>query len=638
MNLRASIIPVLLSITLRPMPGKTFIAGSALPASADGSADQQHWHLRGQITNLRGEPLSGAEVRVETNLGTRFARNIETNINGEFETDFDAVNRSSKSIEIKLTATRNGYWDARENAEFESPDKTPVVRLLMRKNEADAAQLSLEELTSQVGQRLLSTPGADTAAADSCKQGTRELVDGRRAEDAVRILNGAVAPHAESVECQTMLGLALLNWGSWFGATEQLKLAARLTVSQQTNPKRAEPFLVLGVLESWRGEQRKAAGFFIRALDIDSADPLVLQELGRSFILQRNVQAADVYLVKAIQHGAPVESHLLRAQALLEEGNPAQAQTEMVAYLGGRKPKQLPQGVRYLWTMMEQRVELESTGHVQSVVDQPVADLMHDLPELKGLQAVDDQQELGAILKKVSRNVEIFFSSFPSTTSLEQLRMERLHRDGSVAEAHNQDFQYLVLADNQKATHPNFEEYRTDATGSRASQGGFGGRFMVTQGFVAASLHFHPTFRRGCRFRYLGRQSVDGRDYFVLAFAQRPETAEVLESFRIGQVGTVVLIQGLAWVDASSYQIRRLRTDLLRPLPLIHLDRQTTDISFKQVSFTDVKSDLWLPRQVAVTVDWNGRVYRNWHTYSDFKLFNVEARQNKVPTAGSSAN
>jgi lipopolysaccharide biosynthesis regulator YciM len=165
------------------------------------------------------------------------------------------------------------------------------------------------------------------------------------------------------------------RWGSWFGATEHLNAAARLTVSQQASPKRAEPFLVLGVLESWEGEQRKAAGFLIRALDADPADSLILQELGRCYILQRSVETAEAYLVKAIRQGAPVESHLLRAQALLEEGDPAQAQAEMVAYLGDRKPRQLPRAVRYLWTIMEQRVELESTGHVQSVVDQPVADL-----------------------------------------------------------------------------------------------------------------------------------------------------------------------------------------------------------------------------------------------------------------------
>ena len=630
MNPRTSIIPVLVSVALSLMSGKVFAARNALPASASDAAGKQHWHLRGQVTNLRGEPISGAEVRVETSPGASFVRNLETNLKGEFETDFDAAFR--KSIQIKLAATRNGYAGARENMEFESPDKTRLIRLVMRKDEADARQLSLEELTSQIGERLRSSRVADTSSpsvAAGCEEGARELMDAARAENAVRILTGAMAQHPESVECQTLLGLALLNWGSWFGAIEQLNAAARLTVSHENTLKRAEPFLVLGVLESWRGEQRKAAGFFIRALDADPADPLALQELARGYILQGNVETADAYLVKAIRQGAPVESHLLRAQALLEEGSPAQAQTEMAAYLGNRKPKQLPTAARYLWTTMEQRVELESTGHVQSVVDQPVTDLMRALPELKGLQPAEDQQQLGVILKRVSQNVDTFFSSLPSTTSLEKLRMERLHRDGSVAEAHNQDFQYLVLAENQKVSHPNFEEYRTDGTGSRAAQGGFGGRFMVTQGFAAASLHFHPVFRRGCRFRYLGRQSVDGRDQFILAFAQRPETAEVLETFRIGQVGTIVLVQGLAWVDAATYQIRRLRTDLLRPLPLIHLDRQTTDISFKEVSFTDVKSDLWLPRRVAVTVDWNGRVYRNWHTYSDFKLFNVEARHKK---------
>jgi tetratricopeptide (TPR) repeat protein len=628
---------VLLSTALSPMPSKMFGAG-ALPESASGAADKQHWHLRARVTNLRGEPLSGAELRVETNLGASWVRNLETNLKGEVEIDFDAVNRPSKAIQIRLAATKSGYLDARENVEFESPDKTRLIGLVMRKNEGNAQQLSLEELTSQVGQRLRHANAPAQPATASCEQGARELLEAGRAENAVRMLNEALAQQAESVECHTLLGLALLNWGSWFGAIEQLNDAARLTASQQTGPKRAEPFLALGVLESWSGDERKAAGFFIRALDADPADPLVLQELGRCFILQRNVEAADAYLVKAIQQGAPVESHLLRAQALLEEGNPAQARTEMDAYLGSRKPKQLPQALRYQWTMMEQRVELESTGHVQSVVDQPVAELMHELPELKGMQPAEDQEQLGAILKTVSQNVETFFSSLPSTTSLEQLRMERLHRDGSVAEARNQDFQYLVLAENRKASQPNFEEYRTDATGSRAVQGGFGGRFMVTQGFAAASLHFHPTFRRGCKFRYLGRQSVDGHDHFVLAFAQRPETAEVLESFRIGQVGTVVLIQGLAWVDASTYQIRRLRTDLLKPLPLIHLDRQTTDISFKEVSFSDVKSDLWLPRQVAVTVDWNGHIFRNWHTYSDFKLFNVDARQKKAPAAEKPAN
>jgi Flp pilus assembly protein TadD len=648
------------------------------------TVEKREWHVRGRVTTLQGDPINGAQVHVETNLSAGSGRNLQTNLKGEFETDFpetsrsreaggagpsgrgDVVAKPGKAIRIRVATTRDGYIDARENVEFESTDKTRPIELVMRRDEEDAQQLSLHQLVSQVGQQLRSPGGgmaipppaaagsgqalamtprggdarATASSAADCEQGARELLDLDKPENAVEVLSRGVAQHPESVECHTLLGLALLNWGSWFGAEEQLRAAARLTISQQSGPKRPEPFLVLGVLETWRGELRKAAGFFLPALDADPANPLVLQELGRCFVLERNAEAADAYLMKAIQQGAPVDSHLLRAQALLEAGNPDQAETEMAAFLGNRKPKQLAAPVRYLWTMMEQRVQLEATGKVHSVVDQPVAELLHDLPELKGLEPAEDQEQLGVILKKVNRSVQGFFSSFPSTTSVEQIRMERLHRDGKVAEAHNQDFQYLVLAENQQPSRPSFEEYRTNELGSRGEPGGLGGRFMVTQGFAAASLHFHPAFRHGSRFRFLGRQLVEGREYFILAFAQRPEAAEVLESFRIGQVGTVVLVQGLAWVDASTYQIWRMRTDLLKPLADIHLERQTTDIGFKEVTFTGMKSEFWLPRQVAVTVDWNGRLYRNWHTYSDFKLFNVESRQGsaKAPAAETPAN
>ena len=35
----------------------------------------------------------------------------------------------------------------------------------------------------------------------------------------------------------------------------------------------------------------------------------------------------------------------------------------------------------------------------------------------------------------------------------------------------------------------------------------------------------------------------------------------------------------------------------------------------------------WLPQQVTVAVDWNGKHFRNEHRYSEFKLFNVEATE-----------
>jgi hypothetical protein len=40
-----------------------------------------------------------------------------------------------------------------------------------------------------------------------------------------------------------------------------------------------------------------------------------------------------------------------------------------------------------------------------------------------------------------------------------------------------------------------------------------------------------------------------------------------------------------------------------------------------------VQEALWLPKEVTVTLDWNGKVLRNTHEYSDFKIFNVDASE-----------
>jgi len=88
----------------------------------------------------------------------------------------------------------------------------------------------------------------------------------------------------------------------------------------------------------------------------------------------------------------------------------------------------------------------------------------------------------------------------------------------------------------------------------------------------------------------------------------------------------LVLFQGIVWIDSNSYKIVRLRSDLLSPQPKIRLERQTTEITYQPVQFKELASAMWLPSEVAVTVEWKGRTFRNSHTYSRFKLFNVRTR------------
>jgi hypothetical protein len=65
----------------------------------------------------------------------------------------------------------------------------------------------------------------------------------------------------------------------------------------------------------------------------------------------------------------------------------------------------------------------------------------------------------------------------------------------------------------------------------------------------------------------------------------------------------------------------------LNPVPELRLDGEAMNIDFNAVHFKNAQESFWLPEEVTVTLNWNGRVLRNRHKYSDFKLFSVDASE-----------
>jgi hypothetical protein len=84
---------------------------------------------------------------------------------------------------------------------------------------------------------------------------------------------------------------------------------------------------------------------------------------------------------------------------------------------------------------------------------------------------------------------------------------------------------------------------------------------------------------------------IQGRQTCVLAFAQSPKTARATTQVNLREKSALVLVQGVAWVDADSYQIIRMRVDLLAPRRDIGLQRQTTEILYmKDANYTALRA------------------------------------------------
>jgi hypothetical protein len=311
----------------------------------------------------------------------------------------------------------------------------------------------------------------------------------------------------------------------------------------------------------------------------------------------------------------------------------------MTRYLDGRDVKKMPLRVRQLWAEIENRKKVEAAYLGPKSKGEQAIDYLHHPPlGLSGLESAADQGQLDSILSAVGKTVAESFSNFPNTSSVEQVHQEKLGRKQKANATLDQKFRYLCFTP-AEAWGPGFGEYRVDLSAGQARQQGLQDGFMLTSGFASASLVFHPKYQSQADFRYLGQQRVNDRDVYVVAFAQQPAKARLSGAFKFGATSMPTFSQGLAWIDSQSYQIIRLRTDLLRPLPEINLERETTEIAYGEVQFKGITAAFWLPQQVTVAVDWNGKQFRNEHRYSEFKVFNVEAveRRGKPKESGQTS-
>jgi len=593
------------------------------------SIEKHRWHIFGQVIDFRGEPIRGAQVHIDLGHGMTYLRDVQSDMQGRFSTQYELEATMFKTVTAKLSVTRDGYHPAREIVDFGNGDKTWEIKITMREDTGGAEDLEQAALVKEVGQKLRASLEGDATAASARKElarGALQLFDRQDPVMAIEALDQAVKKSPNCVDCRMLLGLARLDAGGLTGAAREFMEAANDAEAKGTIVQRARLDLIFGVLEDWKGEYDKAAGFLMRAKDQVSNDPLILRELGRTLIFQKNWEAADEYLGQAIRAGASKEAMLLRAQALLELGDTRAAAAQLKDYMGNQPARDFPLPVHSLYTQIQERLKVESSSKVASVLDQPPNTLAAAIPELQGIQAAANQDELPAILARTGADVQAFFQNFSNTISEEQVREMRLGKKGETKDALEEKFQYLLLTRPEKSG-VGLEEYRTDKNGDRTASKGLNAGLMLTSGFASASLVFHPSYQSGASFRLLGQQALAGHQCYAVAFAQRPEKAQIVERFNTDRDSVLVLFQGVAWIDRDTYKIVRLRSDLLAPQPKVRLERQTTEITYQPIQFTQLATALWLPSEVAVTVEWKGRTFRNSHTYSRFRLFNTEVKE-----------
>ena len=182
--------------------------------------------------------------------------------------------------------------------------------------------------------------------------------------------------------------------------------------------------------------------------------------------------------------------------------------------------------------LVQSTLKVAPNGEKVKDVDEPLAQLVERIPELKTLQPAPDQQELPLILQKMGQRMDDFVRDVGDLIAHEDVTQEQLNAKGDVKQNQRVQDEYLIL-------HHGHEwgasaEYRMDGKGNPLGPIGLEKGYLVTSGFALSCIMFSTVAQAQSTFRYLGDQKVDSRETYVLGFAQKPGEA----SFTTAMLGT----------------------------------------------------------------------------------------------------
>jgi tetratricopeptide (TPR) repeat protein len=227
-------------------------------------------------------------------------------------------------------------------------------------------------------------------------------------------------------------------------------------------------------------------------------------------------------------------------------------------------------------------------------------------------------QNAGKRLQELIRNVDRF-------TATESLVHEPVNAWGFSGPSETRKFDYVVSIQEIRPGILTVYEYRSGDLSYEKFPGG-----MATLGLPSLVLIFHPYSAVNYDMECEGLAHWKGALAWQVHFRQRRDKPIRDRAYRFGGESAPaypVALKGRAWIAADTYQIVRLETDLVAPLPEIRLVADHTAIEYSAVHFNKQNVDMWLPLTAEVFYDLRGRRIHRRHSFSSYMLFSVDDRQ-----------
>ena len=225
---------------------------------------------------------------------------------------------------------------------------------------------------------------------------------------------------------------------------------------------------------------------------------------------------------------------------------------------------------------------------------------------------------LAAALDHIGRQVEKFWSNFPSVTCTEAVTQSKLGDNNKVLFVQHQTFDYLIALQSSGqdilVDESRLEKVHTRSKGKSS--------LLETNGFGIFTLLFHPLYQSRYQFQQLPDELVQDHRLLRIAF-QQVSRDHPLSVLQVRDLEYPLQWRGTAWIDPVSWAVVRIQAGLGDSMADMGLLRLDADVTYSEVRFNS-STVYWLPASAFIDAETKRQHWHNAHLFTSYKRFAVD--------------
>jgi tetratricopeptide (TPR) repeat protein len=450
-------------------------------------------------------------------------------------------------------------------------------------------------------------------------------------KDAQKKLERAYQIAPSIVQINYLLGYLYLQLKDWDKSEQYLRRAATL------DPRRTDVLTMLGRLLLQRDKYSDAQKVLEQAVDANAGYWMAHYLLGDAYLRQKEYEKARQQAQLAIDtsKGTGSVAQLVLGQALADLGHNSEGVQALDFFLKTNPNNPAVPQVKALIAEIQKR----GSGQTTAVGERAVDDLALTAaqpslpPSAWGPPGVDDIKPpivtgvpcpYNQVMEMSGERVKELVDSIAQFAATEDLVHEQLDPTGKALTKIDRKFDYSASITEATPGYLRVDEYRNEHYGISDLPDR-----IVTSGFMSLALIFHPDMRENFQITCEGLGDWHGQATWIMYFRQRTDRPNRIADLVVGSNTYPINLKGRAWITANSFQIVRIESELMNPIPSLAVQHQIAE--YGPVHFQKKNIDLWLPQSVDLFFELNRHRYYRRHSFDHYMLFAVNSEDKQLP-------